>query len=40
MDDYLAKPFEPELFEQKLQEWVEKSLKQKQTATNAPRKAA
>lgn len=29
MDDYLAKPFEPELFEQKLEDWVARSAAQK-----------
>ncbi len=41
MDDYLAKPFEPELFEEKLQAWVAKSLKNKQSRdSDVPRKAA
>ncbi len=41
MDDYLAKPFEPELFEEKLQSWVAKSLKNKQAqGSDVPRKAA
>lgn len=40
MDDYLAKPFEPELFEQKLQEWAEKSLSTRQSTRQSSPKAS
>lgn len=39
MDDYLAKPFEPELFEEKLEKWIQESAKRNGTDVTE-RKAA
>lgn len=39
MDDYLAKPFEPELFEEKLDKWIQESAKRNGTV-GTERKAA
>jgi CheY-like chemotaxis protein len=40
MDDYLAKPFEPEVFEEKLKSWINNTRDRVQAAPAAPRKAA